>query len=120
MDAMLDTNAFDLPCDGETAHLGVPLFTATGARSGPRLVVAGPEALVRQLAELFWETEALKGLRGTLILRPDTQDAAFDLPDAVLELDGCDPVSRAFIRVQGRMAALGMVLGRDAAPRRVA
>lgn len=117
---MLDTIAFDPPFDGETAHLGVPLFAATCGHDGPRLVVAGPEALVRPLAEQFWNVRGLEGMNGALILRDDTQDPVFDLPDAVLELERDVSVARAFFQVLGHMTALGMLAGRGVPLRRVA
>jgi len=117
---MFDTIPYDLPFDGETAHLGVPLFTATGTRAGPRLVVTGPEALMRPLADLFWDVDGLERIHGTLVLRASTQDPAFDLPDAVLPLEDGPTISQAYLRVLGHMTALCMIAGRGVPARWVA
>ena len=106
------------PRDFDPQGLRMPLFSVTGARAGPRLVVTGPEKLVRVLAERFWDRPELVRMRGAMVMRANTQDPIFDLPDDVLALT--EPVlaeRRAYFRVLGRMTALGMIQGRSVPPR---
>lgn len=120
MGAMFDTAPYALPHDGETAHLHVPLFAATGALAGPRLVVTAPAGLARNLAERLWDIDGLDRMRGALIVRADDQDPAFDMPDALLAVDGGMGVTQAYFRVLGHMTALGMIAGRGVPLRWVA
>lgn len=100
------------------SDLRVPLFSLTGLRDGPRLVVTGPDALVRAVADLLWDQPQLAMMRGSLVVRPDGQDPLFDLPDDTLTLEGTAEAARfAYFRVLGRMTALGMITGRSV-PRR--
>lgn len=99
-----------LPRDGETAHLSVPLFACSGTEGGPRLVVTGPETLIRMLADTCWSLAVLRDIRGALVLRADAQDPVFDRPDAVLALGDCS-LEAAVARVLARMGALDMLPG---------
>lgn len=117
---MLDTASYDLPHDGETAHLRVPLLSASGGFAGPRLVVTAPAMLARPLAERFWDLDGLNRMRGSIVLRADDQDPAFDLPDAVLALEDSMSLTEAYFRVLGNMTALGMITGRGVPVRWVA
>ena len=60
-------------------------------------------------------------MRGALILRTRDQDPAFDLPDVTLTLDGGPDTARhAYLRILGRLTALGMITGRGVPHRWVA
>ncbi len=112
---MLDTTPYSAP------NLRVPLFALTGLRDGPRLVVSGPDALVRALAEMFWDRPDLAIMRGSLVIRDTHQDPVYDMADDVLVVDGSVDAARfAYFRVLGRMTALGMITGRGVPHRWVA
>ena len=117
---MLDTLTNPALCHSEQAPC-VPLFALTGLRPGARLVVTGPDDLIRSLADMFWDRPELSGIRGTLVLRPADQDVSWDLPDDILVLEGDAGTARyAFYRVFGRMTALGMIMSRGIPHRWVA
>ncbi len=104
-----------------TPYLRVPLFSLTGLRDGPRLVVTGPETVIPAVADMLWDRPDLATIRGSLIVRVADQDPAFDLPDDVLTLDGNAKSARfAYFRILGRMTALGMITGRGVPNRWVA
>ncbi len=108
---MRDTSTSPAPRLSEKAPC-VPLFALTGLRPGPRLVVTGPDDLIRALADMFWDRPELSRICGALVLRPADQDVSCDLPDDILVLEGDGGTARAaFHRVLGRMTALGMILG---------
>lgn len=99
--------------DSNEPHLRMPLFSLTGAQAGPRLVVVGPDGTARHLARVFWDMPELVRMRGSLVIRNESQDPVHDLPDDVLELDGTtDEMRKAHLCVLGRMTALGMIEGR--------
>lgn len=101
-----------------TDGLRCPLMSIKGAAPGPRLVVTGPETMIRNLAALLWETDGIDRIRGALVLRDDSQDPEYDFPDATLHLSGEGRKGRhGYARVMGRMTALGMIEGRGI-PRR--
>lgn len=102
-----------------TEHLSTPLFAMTGASAGPRLVVTCPDALARGLAERFWELPSLGRMRGSLVLRANTQDPTFDLPDLTMQLPDMNQ-THAYYRILGQMADLGMISGRGVPMQRVA
>ena len=109
--------------DGAVLFIGpcAPLFSLNGLYSGPRLVVTGPEPLVRVVADMFWDRRDLATIRGSLVLRSDGPDPAFDLPDETLAIDGDVETARfAFLQILGRMTALGMISGRGVPLRWVA
>lgn len=112
---MLDTTHTD-------AHdLRVPLFALTGLHAGPRLVVTGPDDLIRAVADIFWDLPELATMRGALILRTMDQDPAYDLPDVTLTLEGGAGTARhAYFRILGRLTALAMITGRGVPHRWVA
>lgn len=82
-------------------------------------MVTAPEGLARQLAERLWDLPSLGRMRGSLVLRANTQDPAFDLPDAVMTLGDLGETD-AYYQILGRMAGLGMISGRGVPLRRVA
>ena len=117
---MLDTSSNLAPQVIDQAPC-VPLFALTGLRPGPRLVVTGPDDLIRVLADMFWDRPELSTIRGRLVLRPADQEVAFDLPHDILTLEGDAGTARyAFFRVLGRMTALGMTISRGIPHRWVA
>lgn len=106
------THAF-LPQRPDTSDLHPPLMSVKGSAPGPRLVVTGPEALIREVADLLWGLDGIGAIRGSLILRPDAQDPIHDHPDATLCLRGSHRKGRrALTRLLERMSALGMLKGR--------
>ncbi len=99
----------------------VPLLTINGHAAGPRLLVTGPDALVRAVADLFWDRPDLAQIRGALVLRPAGSDPRLDLPDNTLALNGSVETARfSFMQILGRMTALGMISGRGVPLRWVA
>lgn len=99
----------------------VPLMSLKGLHAGPRLVVTGPDDLMRALADLFWDRTELTTIRGSIVLRAAGPDTAFDLPDDVLTLEGTEESAHfGYLRVLGRMTALGMIAGRGVPARWVA
>lgn len=112
---------FDKTIYNTGQNLRVPLFCLTGLRDGPRLVVTGPDPLVRIVADMLWDRPDLATLQGSLVVRSDAQAAAFDYPDDVLVLEGGEETARyAYFRILGRMTALGMIAGRGVPMRWVA
>lgn len=109
---MLDRSA-------DTAHLKGPLFSMRGIQSGPRLVVTAPEALARKLSDRLWDLPTIGRMRGSLIVRCDDQDPAYDTPDVVVRLSDQDETD-AYYHVLGRMAELGMISGRGVPLKRAA
>lgn len=105
--------------DAYADHLKVPLFSLTGDRPGPRLVVLGGDEIVRGLVDRLWNLPDLMHIRGALIVRADDQDAAFDRPDAVFNVSAKNEIA-AFYQVLGRMTRLGMISGRGVPVRWVA
>lgn len=116
---MIETNTYSLGSSATTEHLSTPLFSVKGIHAGPRLVVTAPEPLAHRLAERFWELQSLGHMRGALVVRANTQDPAFDLPDAVLSLGDLSETD-AYYTSLGRMTELGMISGRGVPLRRVA
>lgn len=116
---MIETHTFSLDPSAKTEHLSTPLFSMKGASAGPRLVVTCPDALARQLAERLWDLPSLGRMRGSLVVRANTQDPVYDLPDQVLELPEMDETS-AYYGILGQMADLGMISGRGVPMQRVA
>lgn len=102
-----------------TDLLKMPVFSMRGDERGPRLVVTGDIDMMRGLADRFWQVPSLSHIRGSLVLREDSQDPAFDRPDDVLTL-GTDNEREAYFEVLGRMTALGMIAGRGVPLRWVA
>lgn len=93
--------------DADT-NLRVPLFVLQGPHAGPRLVVSGPKSLMRTLADTFWYRGDLANIHGSLVLRAQGQDLAFDLPDETLVLTGRQDVATSFDKIHSRMIQLGM------------
>ena len=116
---MKQTQNFSLDPFSASGHLGSPLFSMKGLHAGPRLVVTGSEDLARQLAERFWDLPSLGRMRGSLVVRANTQDPVFDRPDFTMNVGGTDTID-AYYDVLGRMADLGMISGRGVPVRRVA
>jgi len=116
---MIEAQTYSLDVSADTEHLSTPLFAMQGASAGPRLVVTAPEQLARALADRFWDLPSLGRMRGSLVLRPDTQDPVFDLPDFTLVLSHDDETD-AYFAILGHMAELGMIAGRGVPLRRVA
>ncbi|MEO0918491.1 MAG: hypothetical protein AAFY31_16160 [Pseudomonadota bacterium] len=116
---MIEARTYFLSPSGPTDHLSPPLFSMKGIHAGPRLVVTAPENLARQLADRFWDLPSLGHMHGSLVLRSDTQDPAFDLPDTVLSLQDLS-ARDAYYQTLGRMTALGMISGRGVPLRLVA
>ena len=116
---MIETHTYSLDPSVSTDHLGTPLFSMRGVHAGPRLVVTAPVALARALAERLWDLPSLGHMRGSLVVRANTQDPVFDRPDVVLALSDPDETD-AYYQILGRMAQLGMITGRGVPLRRVA
>lgn len=111
---MLDNTSY-------AAETCAPLFSLNGLYSGPRLVVTGPDALMRVVSDMFWDRHDLSAMRGSLVLRTAGPDPSFDMPDDTLVLGGEVETARfAFMEVLGRMTALGMISGRGVPLRWVA
>ena len=88
----------------------VPLFTLNGKAPGPRFVVIGDEAVLRQVADLAWNLPNLVAIHGTLVLRATQSDLGLDRACYVLRLDADDTDPEAVLaRIMRRMAARGMV-----------
>lgn len=88
----------------------VPIFALNGPTKGPRLVVTGPDTLVRAVADLMWDRRDLSTIKGTVLLRAEGQDTALDRPDAVLALEGTqDDAPKALFYIFDHIAALGMM-----------
>ena len=104
----MDLTPKTTPGAGRDIDLRVPLFVLTGPHLGPRLVVRGPEDLMRTLADTFWNRTELATIRGSLVLRGKGQDPAFDLPDETLALNGGHGAAKSFDRILARMNRLGM------------
>ncbi len=91
----------------------VPLFALRGLYTGPRLLVTGPAPIIRAVSDLLWDRHDLANIRGHLILRVEGPDPAYDLPDDHFEIAGDVETARfAYLRILGRMTALGMISGR--------
>ena len=91
----------------------------TGEKAGPRLVVTGDLDLMRHVADRFWDVPSMNDIRGSVVLREDNQDPAFDQPDDVLHIRTHDDAV-AYFQILGRMTALGMISGRGVPLRWVA
>lgn len=111
LSAMSKNLSYTLDATGTTDQLSTPLFSMRGLSAGPRLVVTCPEELARALAERLWGLPNLGRMRGSLVVRADTQDPVFDLPDLVVVLREM-PETDAYYQVLARMADLGMITGR--------
>lgn len=111
--------AFSLDPGADTTHLKVPLFSMRGLNAGPRLVVIAPLALARQVSERLWDLPSIGRMRGSLVVRSDEQDPAFDLPDVIMRLPHLSE-TEAYFGILGRMAELGMISGRGVPLSRVA
>jgi hypothetical protein len=116
---MIETQTYSPDPSHSTEHLGTPLFSMKGVQAGPRLVVTAPERLARQLAERLWDLPNLGNMRGSLVVRANTQDPVFDRPDIVAALGDLEETD-AYYQVLGRMADLGMISGRGVPLRHVA
>lgn len=116
---MIETHTYSLDPSVSTEHLSTPLFSMKGHQAGPRLVVTAPDRLARKLAERLWDLTSLGRMRGSLVVRANTQDPAFDLPDVVMTLGDLSETD-GYYQVLGRMAELGMISGRGVPLRRVA
>ena len=116
---MFEKSTYSLDVSANMEHLAPPLFTMKGVSAGPRLVVTAPEDLARALAERLWDLPSLGRMRGSLVVRSDAQDPAFDLPDFTLSLSQSEETV-AYFDILGRMAELGMINGRGVPLRRVA
>ena len=116
---MFKNQTYALDASAATEHLGTPLFSMKGVSAGPRLVVTCPDELARALAERFWDLPSLGRMRGSLVVRADTQDPVFDRPDIVVALREM-PETDAYYQVLGRMAELGMITGRGVPLRKAA
>lgn len=116
---MFDKSTYSLDTSANMEHLAPPLFNMKGVSAGPRLVVTAPEELARALAERLWDLPSLGRMRGSLVVRSDAQDPAFDLPDFTLPLSLSEETV-AYFDILGRMAELGMITGRGVPQRRVA
>ncbi len=90
-----------------------------GHEAGPRLAVSAPEALARLLSDRFWDLPSIGRMRGSLVVRADDQDPAFDMPDVVVRLTD-QAENDAYYQVLGRMAELGMISGRGVPIKRAA
>ncbi len=111
MKRMIGHNTYSLDRTADTAHLKVPLFSMRGAHAGPRMAVTAPEALARHLSERFWDLPSIGRMRGSLVVRADSQDPVYDKPDVVVRLTD-QAETDAYYQVLGRMAELGMISGR--------
>lgn len=116
---MLDLIKYTLDGRTETDHLRAPLFSMKGSYDGPRLVATGPDALIKGLADRFWNVPELSNMRGSLVLRTNDQDPSFDLPDAIVEFSETSE-NEAYFQILGRMTGLGMIAGRGVPQRWVA
>ncbi|MEO1536349.1 MAG: hypothetical protein AAFR73_01350 [Pseudomonadota bacterium] len=108
---MIEQQTYALDATASTDHLVPPLFFIRGATAGPRLVVAAPETVARDLADRFWNLPSLCRMRGSLVIRSHAQDPIYDLPDFTVRLDQLSGTD-AYYHVLGRMAELGMISGR--------
>lgn len=116
----MDLTRYTFDRNADTSHLRVPLFSLEGAHPGPRLVVTGPEDLIRGLSDRFWNVPSLVRMHGALVMRQHDQDPVFDRPDATLSLEGESDVTRAYYLILARMTNLGMISGRGVPLRSVA
>ena len=99
----------------------VPLFALNGLYAGPRLVVVGPDAMMRAVADLFWDRRDLANLRGSVILRGEGVDTSYDQADDTLAISPkSESTQHVFLEILGRMTALGMITGRGVPLRWVA
>lgn len=88
---------------------------------GPRLVVTGPNAIMRAVADMFWDRRDLASLRGAVILRAVGPDPVHDRADDTLVISPkCESAQHVFLQILGRMTALGMIEGRGVPLRWVA
>lgn len=100
---------------------GVPLFRLNGLYSGPRLAVTGPDAMMRDVADMFWNRPDLAVMRGALILRADHVEPCCDLADHTMAISiVSESVQVVFSQILGRMSALGMLAEQDEPNRWVA
>ncbi|MEM7719623.1 MAG: hypothetical protein AAF222_10510 [Pseudomonadota bacterium] len=116
---MIEPHTYLLSPSQATDHLSPPLFSMKGIHAGPRLVVSAPEQTARILAERLWDLPSLGHMHGSLVVRSDRQDPAFDSPGAVLSLSELSEKD-AYYQTLGRMTALGMISGRGVPLRLVA
>lgn len=116
---MIEKQTYTLDPVADTAHLKVPYFSMRGHEAGPRLAVSAPDDLARRLSNRFWDLPSIGRMRGSLVVRSDDQDPAYDLPDVVVRLTD-QPDNDAYYQVLGRMAELGMISGRGVPLRRAA
>lgn len=116
---MFDFDTISFGPHADTSHLTGPVFSVTGDKPGPRLIVTGDVDLMRELADRFWDVPELAQIRGALVFRQDNQDPAFDRPDDVLNLRTLNETA-AYYQILGRMTALGMISGRGVPVRWVA
>lgn len=119
LSGMMETPTYIFDVSANTDHLSPPLFSMKGASAGPRLVVTAPEDLARALADRLWDLPTLGRMRGSLVVRADTQDPVFDSPDFTMHLSETE-TTVAYFDVLGRMAGLGMITGRGVPLSRVA
>ncbi len=83
------------------------------------MAVIAPEALARHLSDRFWDLPTIGRMRGSLVVRSDDQDPAYDRPDVVVRLTD-QAETDAYYQVLGRMAELGMISGRGVPLKRAA
>ena len=119
MGGMIGNQTYSLDRSADTGHLKVPLFSMRGVHAGPRMAVTAPEALARTLSDRLWDLPTIGRMRGSLVVRADDQDPAYDRPDVVVRLTD-QAETDAYYQVLGRMAELGMISGRGVPLKRAA
>lgn len=86
-----------------------PLFIVNGNSSGPRLVVIGDEAVLREVADLAWQMPILATINGALVLRAIQHDLGLDRAQETMRFDKTDTdPQQIFDRILCRMTMLGM------------
>lgn len=84
-----------------------PLFTLNGISPGPRLVVVGDEAVMREVADIAWQFPNLVSINGSLVLRASQNDLGLDRAQETMRLTDTDP-EQVFDQILCRMTLLGM------------
>lgn len=116
---MIENSTYSFGRNSDTSHLKVPLFSMRGHNPGPRIAVLAPEPLARKLSDRLWDLPSIGRMRGSLVVRQNDQDPAFDNPDITVRLTAIE-VNDAYYHILGRMAELGMISGRGVPLRKVA
>ncbi len=86
-----------------------PLFTLNGSSPGPRLVVVGDEAVLREVADLAWQYPNLVAINGSLVLRASQNDLGLDRAQETMRFNKTDTdPEQMFDQILCRMTLLGM------------